>query len=136
MFPKQHLVVSTIWAAASLPALGKRTPIAWASSILIDVDHYLWYAIHFRNLSLQDALDYFYTTPPRRRTPSLNVFHTIEFLGLLAAVSNFSAVLRAVLYGFLFHILADTYYDIRVGTLFRRRRSIILSFLRPRTSKA
>lgn len=115
---------------ASLPVLGWQTPVAWASSILIDSDHYLWYAVHFRDARLRNALDYFYTTPARRRAPSLNIFHTVEFLGLLAVAATFSSLLRALLYGFLFHVLADTYYDVRVGTLFRRRRSIVLYALR------
>lgn len=118
-----------------LPALGRRTPVAWATSILIDVDHYLWFAFRFRNPSFLDAVSYFLPGRASSRPPSLNVFHTAEFLVLLSAAGVFSPQLSAVLYGCLFHLLADTYDDIGRGMLFHRRRSIVLAVLRNRRGR-
>ena len=45
MSPKEHVTLSTAAAVVALPWLKKDIWLPFASSILIDVDHYLWHAV-------------------------------------------------------------------------------------------
>ena len=53
---QEHIKLSALAATMALPWLGKDVLIPLTSSVLIDVDHYLWHAVTFRTLSLRAAV--------------------------------------------------------------------------------
>ncbi len=50
---QEHIKLSAAAAIIAAPWLKQDVVIPFASSILIDVDHYLWHAITYRTLSLR-----------------------------------------------------------------------------------
>ena len=59
MLPKHHAAYGAVAALVAAPWLGGRSLALWAGSILIDVDHYLWYVEHRHDLSLPRAYRFF-----------------------------------------------------------------------------
>lgn len=59
MLPKQHAAYGAVAALAAAPWLGRGSLAVWAGSVLIDVDHFLWYIIHRQDLSLPRAYRFF-----------------------------------------------------------------------------
>src|SRR5947209_1599805 len=105
---QEHIKLSTAAAIVALPWLKQDVLLPLAASVLIDVDHYLWYAVTHRSLSLPAALRYFTQAAPPQ-VPQAKLFHHPLFLGLLllVAVRSRSRILWLILAGLLFHVSLD-----------------------------
>src|SRR5437660_1818232 len=84
---QEHVKLSTAAAIAALPWLKKDVCIPLASSILIDVDHYLWHAVTHRTLSLQAAVQYFAQANPPQ-FPQIRLLHHPIVLAILLVVAT------------------------------------------------
>ena len=106
---QEHLKLSSAAALVALPWLKQDVWIPFTSSILIDVDHYLWHAVTHRTLSLRAAFRYFGQAHPQQR-PMVKFMHQPFVLGplLLIALLTRSRWLLLVLAGLLFHVSLDT----------------------------
>lgn len=115
---REHLTLSTAAAVATAPWLKKDTWIPFAASILIDVDHYLWYAVSHRTLSLRNALAFFNQADPPQ-TASMKFMHQPLFLGLLLflGVRLRSRLLLLILAGLLFHVSLDVVHITQMSRL-------------------
>ena len=84
------------------------------ASVLIDVDHYLFYIFKKKNFNLVKA--YRYYQKPKRE---LFIFHTIEFFILFLLLTflftvfpfSFSFLLWTIFFGILFHQVLDIIHD-------------------------
>lgn len=105
---QEHIKLSTAAAIVTLPWLKKDVWIPLASSIFIDVDHYLWHAVTHRTLSLRAAIRYFGQANPSRLAQQRLLHHplTLGMLLLLAACTR-SRILSLLLAGLLFHVSLD-----------------------------
>jgi hypothetical protein len=95
--------------------------IFFSSSFLIDVDHYFFYIIKKKDLSIKKAYKYF--VKKRQLWESFSseefkklkidhlIFHGIEFLFILFILSFFFQVFFYIFLGVLLHLLVD-YYEI------------------------
>lgn len=119
---QDHIKLSAAATAAALPWLKKDAWIPFAASILIDVDHYLWFALVYRTLSLRDALR-FYTQANPPRKPEMKLFHQPPFLALLLFIAVFtrSKWLWLIISGLLFHVSLDVIH----GTQMSRIRRVL-----------
>ncbi len=113
MMPLDHIKHSSwfslvLWAVAGLPTAA----VAFVSSLLIDIDHWLWSIWAFGHWSPFKAVRWHLSCleDPSRKYHTCCVFHTVEFLSALGAVALFSPFARAVFVGCLFHIALDLYY--------------------------
>lgn len=115
---QDHVKLSAAATAIALPWLKWDAWIPFASSILIDIDHYLWHAIAYRDLSLRAALRYFHQANPQRQ-PLARSFHHPLFLGLLffLAARTRSKWLWLILTGLLFHVSLDVFHGSQMGHL-------------------
>jgi hypothetical protein len=95
-----------------MPWLKKTTWIPFAASLLIDVDHYLWYAVTHRTLSLRAALQFFNQADPPQ-TAGMKFMHQPLFLGLR------SRLLFLILAGLLFHVSLDVVHLTQMSNLKR-----------------
>src|SRR5919109_1135990 len=69
---RDHVALSSAGAALLFPWLRGRVLGPWAASILIDVDHYLWYCLRQRRLNPLAAVRYFnQAQPPQHRQTRL-----------------------------------------------------------------
>ena len=114
-----HFIASSIIAAVLYPFFGWRSIFALAGGFLIDIDHYVWFIASshrkrsgIADLGIKEAYNYH---APHDYRNQLHIFHSLEFLLLLAAlaaVSWQSAYLPAVLaclIGFAVHQAMDIY---------------------------
>ena len=118
---QEHIKLSTAAAIAALPWLKKDVYIPLAASILIDVDHYLWYAVTRRSWSLKAAGKYFLQANPPRLAQQ-RLLHQPVTLGALLVVAAWtrSRVLGLILAGLLFHVSLDTFHMKQTNYLKRR----------------
>jgi hypothetical protein len=105
---QEHVKLSTAMAIVAFPWLKKDVWIPLASSILIDVDHYLWHAVAHRTLSLRTAVQYFEQADPPQ-LPQARLLHHPIVLGslLVIAARTRSRILWLILAGLLFHVSLD-----------------------------
>ena len=115
---QEHVKLSAAAALIAFPWLKTDVWIPFASSVLIDVDHYLWHAITHRTLSLRVALRYFgQANPPRR--PEARLLHHPLVLGslLFLAIRLRSRLLALILAGLLFHVSLDVIHGRQMSHL-------------------
>ena len=132
MKARHHIVVGGIASAALVPALGINSAAFFASTVLIDFDHYVDYVCRngFSNFSVRrmftyvDALD---RSSKNRPFVGLSAMHTVEFLLLVyvVAVATGLAAIQAVLWGLLFHMMLDIIYLGSNRMLFDRAFSVV-----------
>jgi hypothetical protein len=121
MYPKQHIILGGIFSALILliwPSVGFiNVLIIFLSSVLIDIDHYLYYVFKKRDWSLSKACRLFENEEEKLKKLSFNaklnhkiipvVFHGVEFMGILILLSFSSEIFFFVLIGFIFHMFLD-----------------------------
>lgn len=119
------------------PVLGLGSVAFWVGSVLIDADHYLEFIYHNKltDFSIRRMLEYHYTLGKwigQEEFLNLSIFHTVEFLALfyLGAVWLDSPMLKAFLWGMVYHRFLDTIYLARLGYASKRVHSIVEFFIR------
>ena len=115
---QEHIKLSTLAATMALPWLGKDVLIPLTSSLLIDVDHYMWHAATFRTLSLRAAVKYFGQADPPQRKEARLLHHPLV-LGILflIALRTRSRFLLLILAGLIFHVSLDVVHVTQMQSL-------------------
>ncbi|MBT4165909.1 hypothetical protein HOE04_02635 [archaeon] len=124
MLTKYHITIGAI-ASIILYLIFQLTPlqtlIIFLASFLIDVDHYLYYIFHKKNLSLKNAHHWF--IEKRKKWVKLTrkqkeehkhviiIFHGIEYLIILIFLSFYNPVFTFIIIGTLIHLVLD-YIDL------------------------
>lgn len=134
---KQHLLATGVIAGAMAPFCRSDAVLLFAAgSILIDVDHQLFYFIRTGRTDISGMFRYFRENVDRHlySIPYLGIciFHTIEFLLTVTVISLFSPPIRYLLAGLAFHMLLDIYDLLRLKVPFIRAYSIIEHLIRRR----
>lgn len=136
---REHIVLGGLASAALAPTLGAQSLVFFASSVLIDVDHY-WHFLEsgrFRDFSVRRMFAYHAWLFGQTRRPeflSINTFHTVEFFVLagLVALQTGSPVVEAAILGGLWHMALDLIHQTWHGIPFKRALSIVEYALRRR----
>lgn len=91
--------------------------VIFLSSVLIDFDHYLFYAIRFRDLSLKRAHCWFLRKSRQLRAMSVQerrkykfiilIFHGIECWIIVALLISLHKIFLFILIGFMVHMVLD-----------------------------
>ncbi len=104
------------------------SPVAGVSvivgSVFIDVDHYLWYGLRFKDWSFRRPQN-LYKAKEADKYYCLCVFHTIESIALYIACLLLSGPIFWISIGCLLHIFFDVMQSICDKGLFRRKWSLI-----------
>jgi len=92
MKPQHHAIIGGAVALALVPALGVNSAVFWASSVLIDGDHYVDYVYRngFKDYSIKRMFDFHDLLSDRvkeRSFISLNLMHTAESILLLTVAT-------------------------------------------------
>jgi hypothetical protein len=118
---QEHIKLSVAAAIVALPWLKKDVWIPLASSVLIDVDHYLWHAMAQRTFSLRAAVRYFGQADPPQLPQSRLLHHPIVLGTLLVvALRTRSRIHWLIFSGFLYHVSLDLVHVTRMKSLKRR----------------
>ena len=137
MYPKQHLIINFL---VSLPFLFLINPIyaliIFFSSVLIDVDHYLYYVSQEKKIFLLKAYKWYMikdakwrllsTKERKKHSRSILIFHGAEQIILLSLFSIIYYPLIFITLGFLIHLIEDLIEDIPLGVA-KRKFSLIYS---------
>ena len=137
---REHVLLG---GAAALPVaatLGVEAGAAfWASSVLLDVDHYWEYLVKngFSNWSWGKTFAFHHEVFKRIQRPELlaiNLFHTIEWLALVYLAGRWwgSTVAMAALGGMVFHLFLDLLRLAYWGKLTTRVVSVVEYVIRRR----
>lgn len=134
---KQHLVATGAGAATLMPFCSGTEILFFAcGSILIDVDHQIFYFVRTGKCDISGMFRYFRDVVDKNlyNIPYLGIciFHTVEFVLLVAVAAVFFPVLGYLLAGIAFHLALDIYALIRLKIPFIRAYSVIEHFARRR----
>lgn len=112
---RDHLVLSTAGALALAPRAGRGILGPWAASILVDVDHYLWFCVQRRTLDPLAAVRYFNGPHPENHAGT-RLLHSpgALYAGLLLGTQR-RGVLKVAL-GVAAHVALDAHHETRVRT--------------------
>jgi hypothetical protein len=111
---RDHVLVSTVGAVLLYPRLRGTVLGPWAASILIDVDHYLWFCLRQRRLHPLAALRFFtQAQPPQHRQTRLlhspGLLLGLLLLGHLPSAPTRRRMTTWALLGMAFHVGLDAY---------------------------
>ena len=110
---RDHIALSTAGAAALAPWAGRRALGAWAASILIDIDHYLWFSVHERQVSPRRAVRFF-NQPDAPHHPATRVLHHPTTLLAVALLGTRRRGALPVALGMAFHVALDVQHERRL----------------------
>jgi hypothetical protein len=130
-----HIKYTTAVSIILLPFWNVREVILFAAgSILIDIDHYLFYIFHFKRLNPRGMFLYYEDWLPRVKDKipyaGICIFHTLETYLAVAVAAFYLKPLLYLLLGLLFHFILDFISLYRNRCLLKRAYSIIEHFIR------
>jgi len=139
MLPKYHVILSFL-ASLILYQFNMNyifLILFFLSSILIDFDHYLFYVIRKKNLSLVKAYHYCrYELEDKlkksgKKQELLIIFHTIESFAFLFILSLVYGLFWAVFFGSVFHMVLDIIHgSFKKSKKYKRAFSLIYHVLK------
>ena len=112
MLPIAHIIIGLVFGVILYFAAGftlVQSLVVFLSSFLIDIDHYIIYVITKKDWNIFRAYQHFKEklANKERKLLSLCIFHTYEFIAVLAIATMFYEPLSFILLGFLLHIMTD-----------------------------
>ncbi|MFH1208128.1 MAG: hypothetical protein V1673_01040 [Candidatus Omnitrophota bacterium] len=130
MFLKEHILAGVVAAAAVSWYVSPQAGISvLAGSVLIDVDHFLWYAVKFKDGSLKRAIRFF-EAKEADHYYCLCVLHTVEVTAVyIAGVLFMHGAIFWISAGCVMHVALDVVQGILDRGLFRRKWSLIHAIL-------
>lgn len=136
MLPKSHIMINLVICLILLffiKPIG--VLIIFLSSVLIDVDHYLYYVFEKKSLSLKKAYKWFLIERQRILKSSLEerkkhryfilIFHGLEPLAIILLLSKYFSFLLFIFIGFSIHLIEDLILEGKYKFL---KRKLFLSY--------
>ena len=111
---RDHVFLSTAGAAILYPLVGRRVLGAWAASILIDADHYLWYSARHRDTNPVAAVRFF-NQPEAPQHKATRVLHSPQALSVAMLLAAYRRKVLPVAIGMAVHVAMDAYHEVRLG---------------------
>lgn len=105
MRPSRHLKSSALLAAATFPLASWRALLILAGGALLDLDRYLWFVWRHKRFALREVVGSFQGRDRIRGEPRL--FHSVEFVLILAVAGYFQPLIWFFAVGALFHLALD-----------------------------
>ena len=124
-----HVTVSCVLAAILYPFYGWKVLLVFAGGVLIDADHYWYYAAKYRKLNLVDCYNFFSSEADNTNHVHVKgivlALHTVEFLAIMLALSFYSEYALMFTVGLVGHYILDAIWFISVLGKFVLNHSII-----------
>ncbi len=118
MSPLHHFIICSILVIIFFPIFGFKTVMIFVGGFLIDIDHYFWYVVKKKNLSLITCHYYYQevmeTLEYKEVENVLFIFHTIEFLLFIVLLSFFTSYALLFLFGYLPHVIPDVIFEMKM----------------------
>lgn len=110
---RDHIALSTTGAALLQPWLRGGAMGLWAGSVLIDVDHYLWFGLRQRRWNPVAAIRFFNEADPPQHAATRVLHSPVAPLAVLLLGVRRRA-LQPVALGMVLHIALDRHHDARM----------------------
>jgi hypothetical protein len=132
-----HFITSSILAAVLYPTFSWKVFLIIAGGVLIDIDHYLWYAYKYKNFSLVKSYKFYAANAEKYKIHAgiLLIFHSIEFLVVLAVISFYTEFALLLTIGLLLHHLLDLIWVYFVPKRFIINYSVIAWVIKNKIQK-
>jgi len=148
MIPRYHFLIGAIVSIFLWLFIELITPlvalIIFLSSILIDFDHYLYFVIRDKDLSLNKANNWFLEkrklqenetlVKQKRYRAAILIFHNLESLIILFLLTYINKIFLWILIGFIIHMLTD-YLEISTKSFRNTKISLICDIISNRNKK-
>jgi hypothetical protein len=108
---RDHIALSTTGAVLLHPWLRSGAIGVWAGSVLVDVDHYLWFCVGRRRLSPVAAMRFFNEAHPPQHAATRVLHSPVAPLAVLLLGARHRALLPVAL-GMTVHLLLDLRHEI------------------------
>jgi len=109
MLPKWHVLLGAILSIILTIFFGfswQASLIVFIASVLIDIDHNIFYILKFKDISLKKAYTY-HAKLSHNHKPMMHIFHTAEFLFIILSLSFLFPIFMLLFLGMLFHSICD-----------------------------
>jgi len=110
---RDHVALSTASAALLHPWLRRNAIGLWAGSVLVDVDHYLWFCLNQRRWNPVAAIRFFNESDPPQDAATHALHTPVALLALLVASTRRRALLPVAL-GVALHLGLDLRHELRM----------------------
>jgi hypothetical protein len=120
MLPTSHIIYGLVLSAFlfifGIPI--SYVAIIFSASVLIDFDHYIFYVALKKDINPIKAVKWYfiegkkYENNLKYQFAFLQIFHTVEFLLILAILSFFNKIVLLIFIGCVFHTCIDITYHI------------------------
>jgi hypothetical protein len=110
---RDHILISTAGAALAAPFIGPGAVSLWASSVLIDADHYVWFCLRQRRLSPLAAVHFFNQADPPHHSATRALHSPAALLSVLLLGLRHRRLLPVVL-GMGLHVALDAHHVARM----------------------
>ena len=80
---KYHFIVSLAISLFLFPFFGCGSFLVMVGGFLIDIDHYIWYILRYRDFNIKNA----YKRNKNHDTKVLNIFHQVDVIALFIILS-------------------------------------------------
>jgi hypothetical protein len=111
---RDHVALSSTAAVALAPFVGRRVLAPWAASILIDVDHYLWFCLRQRRLNPVAALSFFNDAEVPRHLATRFLHSPLVLLMFPVLGKRWRCALPVTL-GMALHVALDVHHEARMA---------------------
>lgn len=109
-----HFAVSAVLAIMLYPLFRWNALLIIAGGVLIDIDHYFWYAYKYKKFNILEAYKFYIKVMDANDFAKVDgilcIFHTIEFMLLMALLSFYSQTALIFAIGLASHYLLDLLY--------------------------
>ncbi|MBI2106435.1 hypothetical protein HYT57_00465 [Candidatus Woesearchaeota archaeon] len=102
----RHFIVNCILVILLLPSYGISSFLVFISGFLIDIDHYIWYALKFKDLNPKNSYIFHKERRQLIEIDRLHIFHVIEFW-LLILILGIIFYIPTLIFGLVTHLIMD-----------------------------
>jgi hypothetical protein len=111
---RDHFALSTAGAALLHPLLRRDALALWAGSVLVDIDHYLWFCLRERRWDPVAAMRFFNEAHAPQHAATRILHSPAVLLAVLLMSSRRRAVLPVAL-GMAVHVALDVRHELRMN---------------------
>ena len=120
----KHFIVSCILSILLFPSYGFLSFLVFFLGFLIDIDHYLWYALKFKNFNPKNSYIFHKERKQLIEIDRLHIFHVFEFW-LLILILGLIFYIPTLIIGLAIHLIMD-FSDMPITSKNLRSTSLIL----------
>ena len=102
----KHFIVSLVLSILLFPMYGYYSFLSFIFGFFIDIDHYLWYSIKYRDFHPRSTYKFHKKRVELKKTDRLHIFHTVEFW-LLILIISLKWPFPPLIAGLVFHLIMD-----------------------------